>query len=823
MTTISRRIPILLCTLAAFGCMDPKPTTGDLVISVNGLPAAAVAAISVTGPNDFVKSVTATTTLENLAPGEYTVRVSNVLESNVLYASSVSQETKSITAGATETSNVAYSLASGTLDLSVSGLPAGISPTMQLTGISGSALGYARSILRHGIIGPLPPGDYTIRSDTIRSPDGDRFGTSTFLQTVTISPSLTPVSANVAFALVSGTLAVSVSGLPVTTQAMPVTIKGPGGFSRTTASSVTYRGILPGTYVVTAPNVNATCPNIWSASNAPTPLQVQRSVDIGQAENVTVSYQERTAPPEWFNLRIDGAYLVQVTQSYTGSVPLIADRPALLRVFGVGNQCNSATPKVRLTLSDGTVADLSFAGTTSSVGTTADEGVLTSSWNYVVSANKVRQGLRYSVHIDPDNAFAEVDETDNRFPATGQREVDVRVIAPTGVRFVPVTVMVNGEPQTGNVHDGNKDQFLELSRKLHPIHSYDVDVRAPYTTSRAAFQADDQNKSWGGVLSEIRALRVTDSLATQTARYYYGVAKVTYFQGVAGIGYIGARAALGWDHLPSASVVMAHELGHNYARLHTPCGNPGGIDTSYPSSGFYAGGYAGTFGYDFATNQVKHPQFVTDVMGYCRDQWISDFSYVGMLNWLQAYPSLPMTGSAGMQPSLLIWGRIVDGEPVLEPAFEINARPERPVAGSYRVLALDENGAEILAVSFGAERIADVPGDQETFAFTIPKSALGGRILGSLRLVARGKTVTSAPAGAVVADSRAAITRTGPRAVRMRWDASRFPVVMVRDPVRGHVLSFARGGEATIATDRDDLELVYSNNVRSRRETVRLK
>jgi hypothetical protein len=41
--------------------------------------------------------------------------------------------------------------------------------------------------------------------------------------------------------------------------------------------------------------------------------------------------------------------------------------------------------------------------------------------------------------------------------------------------------------------------------------------------------------------------------------------------------------------------------------------------------------------------------------------------------------------------------------------------------------------------------------------------------------------------------------------------------------VKGDVLSFARGGDATIVTDNTQLELVYSNRVRSVRELRQLR
>jgi hypothetical protein len=210
-------------------------------------------------------------------------------------------------------------------------------------------------------------------------------------------------------------------------------------------------------------------------------------------------------------------------------------------------------------------------------------------------------------------------------------------------------------------------------------------------------------------------------------------------------------------------------------------------------------------------------------MGYCRDIWISDYTYVNMLNWITAHPMTAPAVSSAEQPSLLVWGRIVNGQPVLEPAFEISARPQMPASGPHRLAALDERGTEILSIPFGADRVADLPGDEESFAFVVPKSMLGGRALGALRVAARGRTTTNLPMAAVGDEPALSLTRAGSRAVRLRWDASRFPVVLVRDPKTGEVLSFARGGDATIVSGHAELELNYSNRVRSARRLVRVR
>lgn len=812
MTSSYRRAPLVLGALLLLGC-DPKPTTGAIVLDITGLPAGATADIRVIGPGEFDQTVPATTTLEKLQPGEYTVSINTVTHSNALFTSALTQQKHQVVAGRTETSAIAYALTGGSIDLNISGLPTGIAPNVKLLGPSG----FSRSVLTSGVQGGLPAGQYTIRADTLLAADGERYGTGAFLQTVTVPASLSSVPASVSYIVVSGTLNLTVEGLPGTTTPAPITVTGPGSFQRTTAVTTSFRGLDAGSYTISAASTG-NCPSLY------TPTQATQTVTVPASSTAsgTVTYIQPSTNASNLNLKIEGAYVVQVTQDLSGTVPLIAGRRALLRVFGAANQCNTALPRVRITVNGTVHTNLTLGAGETSTRLAAEQGFLSASYNVELPASAVQPGLSFFAEIDYDNAVTEANEGDNRFPASGSIAPAVRTMPPTGLRIVPITVSANS--LTGAVNAANVDQFLDLSRRVLPVFAFDVDIREPYTTTRAAFQANDQNGSWGGVLSELRALQ--QSSAENTGRYYYGVVKVTYNSGVAGIGYIGQKAGLGWDYLPSGSSVMAHELGHNFSAFHTPCGSPGGVDPTYPRTGNYVGGYAGTYGFDFSDGTVKSPLLFTDLMGYCNSQWISDFSYGKMLAWLSdpnRAPTLPVVTSAA-EASILVWGRIIDGEPVLEPAFEVHARPAVPRGGAHRISAIGSDGREIFALHFDGDRIADLPGDQQTFALVLPKSMLRGRDLGSIRLTTRtGRTATNVQSIDVASDAGMTLSRAGPRAIRLRWDAARFPVVMVRNPETGNILSFARGGDATVATDQDELEMNYSNRVRSIRELKRLR
>ena len=65
-------------------------------------------------------------------------------------------------------------------------------------------------------------------------------------------------------------------------------------------------------------------------------------------------------------------------------------------------------------------------------------------------------------------------------------------------------------------------------------------------------------------------------------------------------------------------------------------------------------------GYDMIDQELK-PADSHDLMGYCNDDWISDYTYLGVMNF-RASDALKAGGmAAAVQPGLLVWGRIEGG------------------------------------------------------------------------------------------------------------------------------------------------------------------
>jgi CARDB len=609
-------------------------------------------------------------------------------------------------------------------------------------------------------------------------------------------------SAGVAYAAVERSLAITVAGLPAGVEAT-ITVSGPGGYSRSVTATETLTGLVAGQYTVTALPVS-------NGSEQYNPSPSTRSVTVNGAAAATVTYSNGATAG--FNLRVDGVYLVQSVQTYDRTIPLVRDRDALLRVFVTANQVNTAMPDVDVTLlAEGdTIAVLTIPAPGLGTPLAPDEATLNSSWNVILDKSLIRSNLSITATVDPGNAIAEGEETDNTFPASGAPlALDVRLADPFRVMLVPVITRANG--RQGNVTTANRGDYLETTERVHPIASWDAAVHAAYTTDTdLALQSDNGNGAWGTILGEIAAMRNAES----ESRYYYGVVSPTYSSGVAGVGYIGGPVAIGWDKAGSRGSVAAHEWGHNWRRQHAPCGGAGSPDDSYP----YPNGEIGVFGYD-VVNEMLMPSDAHDLMGYCSNEWISDYTYVGVMNW-RAAESFSRPGSAVVQSGMLVWGRIEDGRAVLEPAVRVTARPTLPSRpGPYRLEGRSENGAKLFDLEFAPLETADHPAAAKHFAFVVPMRPEATVRLASLQLTGPGLRVSMAQAPAEA--PTVTVTRAGAGRLALRWDSRKSPMLMVRDPVTGEVLSFARGGASEVATGRD--EVVVTASGRAERAEMRVQ
>jgi hypothetical protein len=685
----------------------------------------------------------------------------------------------------------------GSLTLAVTGLPAGTSAAVTVTGPGG----YSHLSEGSETLSELTPGAYTIAAGPV-SGNGQSYQPAQSVQSVTVEAGATAATAQVTYGAAGASLTVTISGLPPG-MAASVTVTGPNGYDYPVTATTTLSGLEAGVYTVAAQSVSSS-----GTEYDPSPGTQNVNVTSGAAAaSAGVGYSQ--APSAGLNLRIDGMYLTQSVQTYTGAVPLVKDRDGFLRVFVTATQSNLAVPsvRVRFAVSGVLTKDTMLGANGLSVPVSPNEGSLSASWNMPVPGALIQPNLTILAEVDPANAVAETNESDNLFPSGGTPlALEVRPTSTFAVRFVPIRQTANG--LQGDVTSANKDSYLAAAMRMHPLAAYDAVLRAPLSTDAPAVDANSST-AWTQILNELKAARTSDG----DSRYYYGVVKPTYSSGIAGIGFVGLPVGIGWDQ-PGADLVAAHEWGHNWGRQHAPCGNAGNPDLNYP----YANGTIGAYGFDVAAQSIKPPTY-SDLMGYCNNEWISDYTYASVLDYRGTHADVESAFAQAMQPCLLVWGRIVDGQPVLEPAFQVVTRPSLPAApGPYSVDGRAADGSLVFHVSFAPDQVADDPAAGAQFAFAVPLQPDRAERLVAMHLVERGRRIASvrASAGAVAAAAPVEATRLGGGRVGLRWDASVHPMLMVRDPVTGEVLSFARSGRSEIVTDRRELDLQLSTGVRGR-------
>lgn len=615
----------------------------------------------------------------------------------------------------------------------------------------------------------VTPGDHQLSLDGLAA--NCAVGGANPLEVTVLEGASVPADFGVSCAAVTGSLALTVTGLPQGTDAV-IGVAGPSGFSADLNGSGTLVDLAPGDYTVQAESVNANG-DTWN----PSPASVDLQVAAGETATATIEYDAKPRPS--LDLQFAGLQLTQGVQTFSNTVPLVSGRDGFLRVYVVANEANTATPSVRVRFYDGDtfLQAVTIQAPGSSTPIAADEGDLGSSWNVNVPGDLIRPGLELVAELDPDEMVSERDETDNRLPATGRRALAVRVQPSLQLMLVPV--LQNATGLAGRVSGANREDYLDLIRRIYPIPGYDAAVHATFSTE-GPLQSDDANGAWGVLQSEIDALRIAEN----NGRFYYGVVQIAYTGGQTARSITGVPAAVGFDHPGERARMAAHELGHMWGRDHAPCTATAGLDPLYP----YSDGRIGVYGYDIVAGVLKPPA-TPDVMGLCQEPWISDYTWTRVMDFRDS-------AAAAAVPTLLVWGRIEGGRAVLEPAFRVVTRPTLPRrGGSYVLEGTTTEGRRAFRLAFDPVYPADLPRRGGHFAFAVPLGEATAARLDRIRL--------TGPGIREVVRSRAAESGA-----------------MLRDRVTGQVLGFTRG-KAVLPAGQANVEAIVSDGVRSGTPAIR--
>jgi hypothetical protein len=688
--------------LACAGCSSSSTTIGALRVTVAGLPSGSAANIAIDGPTGFHTVLNRTTTLSSLSAGTYSITVAPIVVGSNSYQAAQATQQATITPGATAAVAEQFAVVQATLQLGITGLPAGA--------------------------------------------------------------------------------------------AAQVSVTGPGGYSYGATASTTLTGLAPGDYAATAAAVSP-----GGVLYQPVPATQSARITPGAQLVAQVQYSH---PESSLTITITAVYVTQGAQGMDGAVPLIPDRPGMVRIFLTGSEANSAAPDVRVRLYSSGVLSNTYTIHASRPGVplAVNDRDSAASWNLLLGEHVIQPGLQLLVDVDPGGAVPLATRANLTYPASEvPLSLDVRAGPVYQLELVPVVNSNDG--LLGEI--GDTAALVAGIRLLHPMWHYTAGIHAPYTYTGGAFQPSDGNLAWQLMLQQLEMLRQAEG----SSSYYFGVLHLAYNSGTVGLGYIGVpsvpayRAALGWDSQGAdppigslAAETYAHELGHNLGLLHAPCGGAANPDPQYP----YPTGETGHSGFNVVTGQVV-PGISYDLMSYCAPTWISDYSYRRLFAFAPAGLVAPQ--SAAARRSVIVSGLIHQGGATLNPVMAVVAPPVLPSApGPYRLEGRAPDGSTLFALSFAPPQVGDAPAlGILPFVFTVPLPDSG--VVARVTLTGPGIDTSVAASGreSLLADTvPVTATRIAADQVRLQWSAVRYPMLMVRDAASGAVLAFAKGGSVVV-------------------------
>jgi hypothetical protein len=255
-----------------------KILKGNLTITIVGLPTAVNANVKVTNA-DFTKDVTATETIKDLKPGDYSIAATSVSNGDDLYVATVNPVTVTVADGQTGVADVTYTkTVAGKLNVTINGLPSGASPTVTVTGPSS----FNQTLSTTKLFDRLPIGSYAVSAEDLR------VGANYYVASIDV-PAPTVIDAQttnvvVAYAVTapSSALTVTINGLPAGQNAK-VEVTGPNNFTQMLTQTTTINGLDAGTYTVKSQEVDS---NSFSTNNL---VYIPKTTTVTAVTNRTTS------------------------------------------------------------------------------------------------------------------------------------------------------------------------------------------------------------------------------------------------------------------------------------------------------------------------------------------------------------------------------------------------------------------------------------------------------------------------------------------------------------------------------------------------------
>ncbi len=513
-----------------------------------------------------------------------------------------------------------------------------------------------------------------------------------------------------------------------------------------------------------------------------------------QADSAILRLPNNAAALPKINMRVTGLSITQGIQTPTNSVGLIRDRRTFVRAFvqsdGPGSVSGVTARLYRLDALNqviDSVMPVNSVGTNITVRTSPQRANLNDSflfelpWSWVSGSS-----VRLRVVVNPYHYQLEPSYADNE---SNSGALSVKASPALNVRFVSWGYTVNGTDYYPRLIKDILQSYSWILR-AYPLSSRLVfdDGNAPGFHPRLIFQYDSglgarvmgthsscQDLYWkdgDGNWHDDRNLCASRYTNSQTnwirivqdgffsaifnPKFYYGMISdgAAFPRGQACCGTKlstgpAGSGTWGWDNDGSyADWYAAHEIGHTLGRAHpspgsAACGQSAS-DPSYPYTGAQIGASNNYEGFDAGDSFYSVPRAVYpgttwyDVMSYCDNQWISDYTYRGMYNFMTGGPLVMSMGDESelpileMQPEdgvktqpasaqsalvsgdwLMVQGTIINGTNTasLQKLTRLSETAGLPaiVAGGYSIRLTDMGGSTLADYPF-----TPTPGEEAT-------------------------------------------------------------------------------------------------------------
>jgi hypothetical protein len=412
---------------------------------------------------------------------------------------------------------------------------------------------------------------------------------------------------------------------------------------------------------VAAAMAGVTNPNYSVAFN------VQRSTPTATPTS-TPTPTATSRPP--VDLVVDGLEVTQGIQDYpNASVPLVADKITWARLYIRSDLRDVCCVTARLRVTGGSPQQTIYLypvnGPLKARTAASRQAFKDDTLNFLIPpAYRAEGTLVIQPELNYDQAVAESDYGNNNptynrtFTARdtlnivfvrvryhikqpGPRPPGTPTLAPT----VTPTVLV---PPPGTGPRGK-----HYTRKTFPVPR--VQSWLPAAGDTIDFEGDLSTlRGWGELLRKVNWLAAHTKQPPGLFKWY-GLVPVLHGalrDGILGLGYTPGQSAIGY-----VRDTMAHELGHNFNRLHAPCGTSDGLDASFP----YAQGKIEAFGFDPDTQQIYDPAKTYDFMSYCNPAWTSPYTFKALYQQIGGPTVIASTGSVEEQDYLLVSGEVDSG------------------------------------------------------------------------------------------------------------------------------------------------------------------